>query len=137
MTGGVTAFFAERGLAYNPHPDVVPNSMDALRLTELARELDAHEAVHDRLMDAYWTEGLDIGDRAVLRELGLQAGLPAERVEEVLATDAYRDLVEASTRQAQQIGVTGVPGFLLDRQLLVLGAQPEAIFERAFAQLDG
>ena len=41
-----------------------------------------------------------------------------------------------STAQAVSIGVNGVPGFLLDRRLLVLGAQPREVFERAFAQLD-
>ena len=41
-----------------------------------------------------------------------------------------------STAQAQAVGVTGVPAWLLDRRLLVLGAQPEEVFEQAFAQLD-
>ena len=44
--------FAEEGLAYNPPPAVVPNTMRALRVTELARERRLHAAVHDRLMDA-------------------------------------------------------------------------------------
>jgi predicted DsbA family dithiol-disulfide isomerase len=43
--------------------------------------------------------------------------------------------VLASTSQAVSIGITGVPGFLLDRRLLVLGAQPQEVFERAFQQL--
>jgi predicted DsbA family dithiol-disulfide isomerase len=43
--------------------------------------------------------------------------------------------VLASSSQAQSIGVTGVPGFLLDRRLLVLGAQPRELFEQAFEQL--
>ena len=50
------------GLAYNPPPDVVPNSRKALELTELAREKGLHDEVHTRLMHAYWSEGRDIGD---------------------------------------------------------------------------
>ena len=42
-----------------------------------------------------------------------------------------------ATQEAMSIGVTGVPAFLLDGRLLVLGAQPEEVFERAFEQLDG
>ena len=127
--------FAEEGLAYNPPPEVVPNTMRALRVTELARERGLHAAVHDRLMDAYWAEGRNIGDAAELRVLSVGAGLDGAEVDEVLASDTYRDRVLSSTSQAVSIGGTGVPGFLLDRRLLVLGAQPHDVFERAIAQL--
>ena len=109
--------------------------MSALRVTELARERGLHQRVHDRLMDAYWAEARNIGDPDVLRELAVGAGLEAAEVDDVLAGDAYRDRVLGLTRQAVSIGITGVPGFLLDRRLLVLGAQPQAVFERAFEQL--
>lgn len=135
MTDRVSAFFAERGLDYNPHPDVVPNSLSALRLTELARERGLHAATHDRLMDAYWAEARDIGSPDVLRELAGELGLPADEVEEVLAGDRFQDVVHDSTRRAVSIGANAVPAFLLDRRLLVLGAQPEAVFEQALAQL--
>ncbi len=130
------SFFAERGLDYNPHPDIVPNTFRALQLSELARDLGRHAETHDRLMDAYWAEGLDIGDIDILRDLVAQLGLPADDVDEVLAGDRYRDRIEDSTRQAVSIGANAVPAFLLDRRLLVLGAQPEAAFEQAFAQLE-
>jgi predicted DsbA family dithiol-disulfide isomerase len=129
------AFFADRGLDYNPHPDVVPNTKAALRLGELARERDLHRAFHDRVMDAYWQEGRDIGDPGDLRALAAEVGLDPEEVDDVLAGDRYRDAVEASTAEAVSVGVTGVPGFVLDRRLLVLGAQPEELFEQAFARL--
>ena len=54
--------FAAEGLAYNPHPTVVPNTMTALRLSELARDLDRHDEFHDRLMEAYWGGGANLGD---------------------------------------------------------------------------
>ncbi len=127
--------FAEEGLAYNPPPEVVPNTMRALRVTELARERGLHGAVHDRLMDAYWAEARNIGEPDVLRHLAVEAGLDGAEVDEVLAGDAYRERVQGLTAQAVSIGITGVPGFLLDRRLLVLGAQPQEVFERAFEQL--
>lgn len=129
------AFFAARGLDYNPHPAVVPNTMAALRLGELAREHGRHEVLHERLMDAYWAEARDIGDHDVLRELAADADLAAEEVEDVLGSDRYRDIVEALTRQAVSIGANAVPAFVLDRRLLVLGAQPDEVFEQAFASL--
>jgi predicted DsbA family dithiol-disulfide isomerase len=129
-------FFAARGLEYNPHPELVPNSMCALQLTELARDLGRHAEVHDRLMDAYWGEAQNIGDPDVLRLLAAELGLPADDVEEVLAGDRFRDRVQDSTRQAVSFGANAVPAFVLDRRLLVLGAQPEEVFEQAFAQLE-
>lgn len=128
--------FAGHGLVYNP-PPVAPNTRTALRLTELAREQGFHAAFHDRLMEAYWTAAADIGDHDILRRLAVEVGLHAAEVEDTLASDRFLDIVLASTRQAQQIGISGIPGFLLDERLLVLGAQPREVFEQAFAQLDG
>jgi predicted DsbA family dithiol-disulfide isomerase len=126
--------FRDHGLTYNP-PAHAPRSLGALRLTEHARAQDLHRPFHDRVMDAYWAEGQDIGDPEVLRTLAAEVGL--EGVEEVLASDAYADPVRRSTGQAQALGINGIPAFLLDRKLVVLGAQPREVFERAFAQLEG
>ena len=124
--------FQAAGLVYD-RPETVPNTKLALRLTELARERGLHEPFHDRLMDAYWRDAANLSDPDVLRALAHD--LPADEVERTIAGDAYRDRVAASTRQAQSIGVTGVPAFLLDGKLLVLGAHPRETFERAFEQL--
>jgi predicted DsbA family dithiol-disulfide isomerase len=136
MTEHVRGFFAARGLEYNPHPEVVPNSLAALRLTELARERGRHAALHDRLMDAYWAESRNIGDPDVLREEAAGIGLSADEIEDVLSGERYRDRVEASTREAHALGANAVPAFVLNRRLLVLGAQPLELFEQAFARLE-
>jgi len=128
--------FEREGLVYAPPPDVVPNTMNALRLTELARDRGLHQPMHDRLMDAYWAESQNIGDDAALRALAGVVGLEREEVDRVLASGEYRDRVLASTGQAQAVGINGIPAFLLDKRLLVLGAQPREVFERAFAQLE-
>jgi predicted DsbA family dithiol-disulfide isomerase len=125
--------FERVGLVYAPNPDVVPNSRLALRVTELARDRGLHGPVHDRLMDAYWAEGRNIGDPEVLRELAGEAGL--DDIDPALEGDAYLERIAASTSEAQSIGINGIPAFLLDSRLLVLGAQPEAVFEQAFRQL--
>jgi predicted DsbA family dithiol-disulfide isomerase len=126
--------FAEEGLEYNPNPDVVPNSFDALRLTELARDLGRHDEIHDRLMDAYWRDAVDLGDRDELRRV--LHDLPPADVERVLASDEYRDRVLASTAQAQSAGINGIPAWVIDQKLLVPGAQPREVFERVFEQLN-
>ena len=136
MAERMAAFFAARGLAYNPHPDVVPNSRRALQLTEVARDLGRHAEVHDRLMDAYWAEAQDIGDVGVLRSLTAELDLPPEDVDRALEGELHADRVAASTREAVSVGANAVPAFVLDRRLLVLGAQPERVFEQAFARLE-
>ena len=127
--------FAASGLEYN-RPETVPNTRLALRLSELARERDLHDHFHTRLMDAYWSEAVNIGDADELRRLAAEVGLEAEDVERVIAdSSAYLDVIQGSTSQANSIGVTGIPAFLLDRRLIVLGAQPLEVFRQAFAQL--
>jgi predicted DsbA family dithiol-disulfide isomerase len=126
--------FARNGLEFNA-PEVMPNSRAALRVTELARDRGRHEQLHDRLMDAVWANAEDIGDHDILRAHADAVGLERDDVERVLAGDDYLERVLASTTQAASIGISGIPAFLLDSRLLVLGAQPREVFERAFAQL--
>ncbi len=127
--------FSTLGLVYNPPPEVVPNTMRALRLTELARANDLHQPFHDRLMVAYWEEATDIGDPEQLSALAAGAGLDGREVARVLESDDLQDVVLNSTRQAQSIGITGIPAFVLDRSRLVLGAQPRPVFEQILAAL--
>jgi predicted DsbA family dithiol-disulfide isomerase len=126
--------FERSGQPFTP-ADTISNSRDALRLSELARDRGLHDALHDRLMDVFWGEGRDLTDHDVLREAAAEVGLDAAEVEDVLSTDAYLERVHASTREAQSIGINGIPGFVLGGKLLVLGAHPPETFERAFEQL--
>ena len=127
--------FEAAGLTYN-RPEIVPNTKLALRMTELARERGMHEAFHNRLMDAYWSEATNIGDADELRRLASDVGLPGDDVERVIADSSlHLDDVEASTREAQSVGINAIPAFVLDHRLLVLGAQPLDVFRQAFAQL--
>ncbi len=127
--------FEAAGLVYD-RPETVPNTKLALRLTELARERGLHEPFHDRLMQAYWSEATNLGDRDELRRLAAEVGLEPADVEHVIADpSAYLDVVHGSTAQAQSIGINAIPAFLLDRRLIVLGAQPLDVFRRAFEEL--
>lgn len=125
----------ECGYTYNPPPEVVPSSLKALAVTELARDHGLHEAVHTRLMDAYWSEAANIGDEDVLLALAAEAGLDRAEAEAVLADGRYRARILDSTREANMVGINAIPAFVLDDRLLLVGAYPHEIFERAFAQL--
>ena len=123
------------GYVYNPPPDVVPNSLKALELTELAREVGLHEEVHNRLMHAYWSEAANIADLDVLLGLCEEAGLDRNEAIEALTEKRFRERIHSATREANKIGITGVPAFVLDQRLLLVGAYPHDMFERAFEQL--
>ena len=126
--------FAAAGLEYN-RPEIVPNTKLALRMTELARERGLHEPFHDRLMDAYWSEAANIGEPDELRRLAAAVGLDTDDVEQVIADPVtYLAAVEGSTQQAHSVGINAVPAFVLDRRVLVLGAQPLEVFRRAFSE---
>ena len=85
-------------------------------------------------MAAYFTRGRSMGDRDVLREVALDAGLPADRVDAVLASEEYAEQVAADIEQARAYGISGVPFFVLDRRLGVSGAQPQEVFAQALRQ---
>jgi predicted DsbA family dithiol-disulfide isomerase len=133
--GHAQEMFAEAGLAYNPPPEHVPNTRRALRLAELARDLERFDTFHGALMEAYWEQAVDIGDPAELRRLAADAELPPDRVDALLESDELGDRVDASTAHAHSLGIDGIPAFLLDQRLLILGAHPEESFERAFERL--
>jgi predicted DsbA family dithiol-disulfide isomerase len=125
----------ECGYTYNPPKHVVPNSRKALEVTELARDLGIHEPVHTRLMDAYWAEARNIGDEDTLLSLVAEAGLDRSEAVEALADGRYLPRIAESTREAHTIGINAIPSFVLDNRLLLVGAYPKEVFERAFAQL--
>ena len=110
---------------------MIPRTLDALRVTEHARDLGRHQEIHDRLMDAYWEQGVDLTSHDELRRL--LHDVPD--VDRVLASDEHLDRVQASTAQAQSVGISGIPAWVIDGKLLVPGAQPREVFRRAFAQL--
>ena len=125
------------GYTYNPPPEVVPNSLKALEMTELARDRDSHETVHTRLMDAYWSEAANIGDETTLLSLAEQAGLDRERGDRgarrrpLPSSGSPRRRAtrtsSASTRSPPSSSTTGCCSS---------GAYPHEVFERAFAQLE-
>jgi predicted DsbA family dithiol-disulfide isomerase len=122
------------GLTFDPSP-MLPNTLNALLVTELARDRGLHDPVHSRLMHGYWSERKDLGDDETLLELVADAGLDRDEAAAALAERRHADRVIASTQEANRLGINAIPAFVLDRRLLVLGAQPEEAFEQAVAQL--
>jgi predicted DsbA family dithiol-disulfide isomerase len=127
--------FDAEGLPHAETLEKVPNSRRALMLAELARERGTFAALHPRLFDAYWARGRDIGDQSVLIEEGTAVGLEEGDVIDALGNQSYLERVEQETRTAIELGAGGVPAWVIDRRLLVPGAQPEEVFAKVFERL--
>jgi len=110
------------------------NTRDAHRLLHLAGERGQQQELATRLHRAYFTEQRSVFDRPSLLEIATEAGLDPAEVDRVLAGDAYDDAVAADERTAGELGVTGVPFFVIDRRLAVSGAQPVELLARALEQ---
>jgi predicted DsbA family dithiol-disulfide isomerase len=106
------------------------NTFDAHRLTHLAAAHKKQDAMKERLMRAYLTEGELISDHDTLARLAAEVGLPADDVRELLATERYAEEVREDERAAMSMGINAVPFFVVDRALGASGAHPpEALRE--------
>jgi protein disulfide-isomerase len=124
----------DAGLDYNFDIAVVGNSFSAHRLIQMAKTKGLGDAAEERLFKAYFTEGKDFADEAVLTELGKNIGLSEADIQEAFTNDAYAYYVKQDIQEAQSIGVTGVPFFVFNRKYAVSGAQPPEMFLSALQQ---
>ncbi|MCW3086288.1 MAG: disulfide bond formation protein DsbA [Bacteroidetes bacterium] len=131
MNDRVTAMAKEVGLEYDFDKAVIANSFDAHRLIQLAKKSGKGDAAEERLFKAYFTEGKNTADREVLVQLGSDIGLDPTQVKEMLESNAYAEDVHKDVYEAQQVGVTGVPFFVLGSKYAVSGAQESATFLQA------
>jgi predicted DsbA family dithiol-disulfide isomerase len=124
MLERVAATAAHEGLEYRFDRARRGSTFDAHRLLHLAADRGVQDAVKERLLAAYFTEGEPIGDAGTLARLGAEAGLDRDEASSVLAGDAYADAVRRDEADARALGITGVPFFVADRAFGASGAQP-------------
>jgi predicted DsbA family dithiol-disulfide isomerase len=128
MNAHVTNMAKEVGLHYDFEKAIVANSFDAHRLIQLAKKHGKGDAAEEQLFKAYFTEGKNTDDHKTLLEIGQSIGLDELEIKEVLASNQFSEEVKKDINEAQQIGVRGVPFFVVDRKYGVSGAQPSEIF---------
>jgi predicted DsbA family dithiol-disulfide isomerase len=111
-----------------------PNTVDAHRVVRWAAAEGVQDDMVERLFAAYFSEGLDVGDAAVL---AADVGLDGDAVARRLASEEDSDLVIAEIENAYRVGVSGVPCFIIDRRLAVTGAHPAEVLVQAIGQAVG
>ncbi|MCV6597166.1 MAG: DsbA family oxidoreductase, partial [Mangrovicoccus sp.] len=133
---GIKAAAEEAGVAMDLDGITrTPNTLDAHRLIHWAEIEERQGPVVDALFNAYFREGRDIGDRDTLADIADGAGLDAAMIHRLLASDA--DLDEIRTRDAagREMGLTGVPSFIVAGQHAVPGAQPTELWAKVIDEL--
>ena len=128
MHAQLTVLAAEDGLDYHFEKARVGNTFDAHRMVHLAAKHELADKMEERLMKAYFTEGLSVSDTETLVRLAAEVGLDANEARAMLNGDSYANDVLADERRAMSIGVRGVPFFLFDEKYAVSGAQRQETF---------
>lgn len=127
----ITSLAADSGLEYHLEQVKRGNSFDAHRLIHLADQHGLQAAMKERLMRAYFTEGEAIAERSALMRLAGEVGLDTEEATQVLDSDRFAAEVRAEEQDARELGITGVPFFVIQRQWGISGAQPTEVFLKA------
>jgi predicted DsbA family dithiol-disulfide isomerase len=131
-------FGREVGIAFDFDAiKIGPNTLDAHRLVHWAvtESREIQENVINALFKAYFEEGRNVGDHAVLLDIAQKAGLDRDVIAALLASDADRDLMLAEIEAAQKIGVNGVPFFIFDQQYAISGAQTPDVLAGALRDI--
>ncbi len=131
MTDNVEMQAKSVGLDYNFEKMTPANTFHAHRLAKFAEEENLGEEMTERLLHAYFIEGEKIGTYETLQKIAEEVGLSKERTKEMLHSEGYIDVVKKDIEEASQIGVQGVPFFVLNRKYALSGAQSTETFVEA------
>lgn len=128
LTGPVGEAAEAAGLVMR-RSNLIPYTRPAMELGEYAKAQGCFDAYHKLALRAYWEDGKNLGDATVLQELGEASGLEAEGLRRMLKERRYADAVEEAIQFAREVGIRGIPAYIIDRYLVV-GAQPYPLFEQ-------
>lgn len=135
MNDHVSGLAAKEGLDYHLDTAVVANSYDAHRVLQMAKNQGLGAELKEKLLHAYFTESKNISDHNTLIDLAGSVGMDTGAVRQMLLTHEYCDEVDHDIMEAQELGVRGVPFFVIDRKYGISGAQPAEVFTDVLNQV--
>ncbi len=135
MNNQVALQAKEVGLDFQFDSVQLTNTLDAHRLAHFAKKHGKAAELTERLMKAYFTDGLNIGDHQTLVRLAGEVGLDENEVTALLEGNEYQDEAHADQGEGARIGVRGVPFFVFDQKYAVSGAQPSEAFKEALEKV--
>ena len=113
-----------------------PNTIDSHRLIRWSYSMGVQDAVVEKLFERYFMEGSDISDQEVLLKIADETGLDYDLVAELLDSDKDVEAIQDENKHYLEIGVTGVPCFIIDKKYVVMGAQETETFLQMFEQAE-
>lgn len=116
---------------------LLANSRKAFEASEFARDQGKYHAFHEGLFYAYFTDVRNIGDPDVILDVAEKTGLDTVRLKAALDGGKYLPVLEQVTRQARQLGFSGVPAFVINGQYSIVGVQPIDVFRQAIIKSSG
>ena len=136
ITGQTTSVAANEGLTFHfDKQEVSPNTRNAHRLIQLAKQHGKQLPLVEAFFKAYFTDGVDLSNRDNLIAIATQAGLDQAEVTAFLQSEDGTAEIEMTERQLQQLGISGVPFYIIDNQFGISGAQPPDAFIKAFEEI--
>lgn len=139
------------GLAFNWQEAKPGNTFDAHRLMHatwaaIKADPDVEEGsgigpdsargrVEEAFIKAYFTDGVNVSDPEAIKQVAMSVGLPEVEADRVLSGDAYAQEVRADEAWSRQLGISGVPFYLIDNQWAISGAQPPELMAQALEQV--
>lgn len=135
MLDNVTGVARAAGLEYRFDLLQHTNTVKAHELLHFAKAHGLQNAMEERLMSAYFTEGKHVGRVEDLVELAAEVGLDADAAREALESSRHLEDVRADQAQAAAYGINGVPFFVIDGKYGVSGAQPPEAFAQVARQV--
>jgi predicted DsbA family dithiol-disulfide isomerase len=127
---------AELGFEFNMKKRArIYNTFDAHRVLHWAEAEGKQEALKSALFSAYFTEGRNPGDHAVLLDVARKVGLDAERAAAILQSDEFSTEVRAREKFYADRGIRAVPSVIINDRHLIQGGQPVEVFEQALRRL--
>lgn len=116
------------GLKFSLDNALLINTKNAHRLLQLAKKEGKDSAAEEVLFHAYFTENKNLDDLNFLESIAVQIGLSAEKFRDAINSESFDQEIDNDIYQANQIGVRGVPFFLMNNEISVIGAQSEEVF---------
>jgi predicted DsbA family dithiol-disulfide isomerase len=114
---------------------IMPNSRLSLFISEYARKNGKFDEFHKLVLDSYWIEGKDIGDKELLLNLAESIGLNKNEISDYLNTDEPLEKIREALFELRSYGINGVPTFIIANKRMVVGAQPYETFEAVLNQI--
>jgi predicted DsbA family dithiol-disulfide isomerase len=136
ITASTTAAAAQEGLHFDfSKQKISPNTRDAHRIIQFAKQASKQPEVKEAFMKAYFEQGVDLSKKENLVSIAVNAGLSKQVVEALLSTNEGLAEIEHTEHELQKLGISGVPFYIINKKYGVSGAQASETFIKTFEDL--